>query len=220
MTARRGYDHEIQSSYDALSGWYDRLAAWSEGPIARLALDLLSVRAGEEVLELGPGAGRALLSLAREVGAPGRVCGVDLSPGMLRRSRERLLAAGQTRRVALLCGDAAYLPLRASSMDAALALFTLEILEREALARALAECRRVLRPGGRIVVVALSERGHSLVGRAYDQARARYPRWLNCRPIRIRPLLVGAGYDLIDAIPASLWGLPVDVVLARSPAPL
>ena len=171
-------------------------------------------------MELGPGTGRALLALAGAVGTPGRVFAVDLSEGMLRRSRERLTRAGQASRVAFLCGDAAHLPMRASSADAALAILALEVLDGRAIVQALAECRRVLRPGGRLVVAALVEgRPRHLLVRLYRLARERYPLWVNCRPIRLRALLTGAGLEIADVVSTSIWGLPVEIVLARSPVP-
>jgi len=221
MTARtRTRPRTIQEAYDAMSGWYDLLAGWGEGLVERQALLMLSAREGEDILELGPGTGRALSALAGAVGASGRLCGVDLSTGMLRRARQRLAREGQARRVAFLCGDAAHLPLRASSADAALSILTLEVLDPDGIAQALAECRRVLRPGGRMVAAALVEgKRRRPTVRLYRWARDRYPLWVNCRPIRLRPLLVGAGFHVVDAASTSVWGLPVEIVLATSPMP-
>lgn len=210
----------IRDAYDAMSRWYDRLAGWGEAAIERQALLMLAAREGEDILELGPGTGRALLALAGVVGASGRLYGVDLSIGMLRRARERLTRAGQGWRAALLCGDIAHLPLRASSADAALSILTLEVLDRDGSVRALAECRRVLRPGGRLVVAAMAEgRRRQPMVRLYRWARERYPLWVNCRPIRPRALLVAAGFSIVDAASTSAWGLPVEIVLATNPTP-
>jgi len=205
---------------DTYSGWYELLAGWSEGEVTRQALLMLSAREGEDILELGPGTGRALVLVAQAVGPPGRVFGVDPSVGMLRRSRARLMQAAQAGRVALVCGHAARLPLHASIADAALAILALERLDRPAMVEALAECRRVLRPGGRLVVAALAEgKARHPTVRLYRLARERYPRWLSGRPIRLRPLLTGAGLDIVDVVATSIWGLPVEIVLARSPVP-
>lgn len=221
MTAEERFEpRPIQAAYDAMSGRYDLLAGWGEASIERQALPMLSLLLGEDVVELGPGTGRALPALAGAVGASGRVWGVDLSTGMLRQARRRLARAGGQRRVALVCGDAAHLPLRSSSADAALSVLTLEVLEPDDLSLALAECRRVLRPGGRLVVAAMAEgkRRHPMV-RLYRWARERHPRWVNCRPIRPAALLVRAGFEIVDVAPTSAWGLPVEVVLARNPMP-
>lgn len=221
MSARtRPKPHTVRDAYDAMSGWYDLVAGPGGEAVARQALTMLSAREGEDILELGPGTGRALLALAEAVGASGRVCGVDVSLSMLRRAQQRLVRAGRARRLALLCGDATHLPLRSSSADAALAILTLEVLDRDGIAQALAECRRVLRPGGRLVVAAMTEgRRRHVMSRLYRWARRRYPLWVNCRPIRPRDLLVGAGFGIVDVSRASAWGLPVEIVLARSPVP-
>jgi len=196
------------------------LAGWGEGAIERQALTLLSAREGEDVLELGPGTGRALLCLVGAVRASGRVFGVDLSIGMLRRSRERLAGAAQGRRAALICADAARLPLRSSSVDAVVSILTLEVLDRRAITQALIECRRVLRPGGRMAVAAMVEgRPRHLMVRLYRWAREHYPLWANCCPIPLRALLTGAGLEIVDLVSMSICGLPVEVALAQSPMP-
>ena len=84
---------------------YDRTSRWHrfvEEPFERRArtagLDLLRVQPGERVVELGCGAGGALIALARATGQTGRVVGLDLSPGMISRAAARLRRAGLVRR--------------------------------------------------------------------------------------------------------------------------
>ena len=110
--------------------------------------------------------------------------------------------------------------MRDSSADAALCILKLEVLPPDRVPLALAELRRVLRPGGRLVVAAMVEgrRRHPAV-RLYRWARTRYPMRVNGRPIHPRTLLVSAGFAIVDVAAASLWGLPVEVVLATSPMP-
>jgi ubiquinone/menaquinone biosynthesis C-methylase UbiE len=219
MDEERPKPSATRDAHHAMSGWYDRLTDWGAA-VERQALVMLSAREGEDIVNVGSGSGRALTALVGAVGAPGRVWGVDLSMGVLRRSQQRLLGAAQRRRVALLCGDAAQLPLRDSSADAALCILKLEVLPPDRVPLALAELRRVLRPGGRLVVAAMVEgrRRHPAV-RLYRWARTRYPMRVNGRPIHPRTLLVSAGFAIVDVAAASLWGLPVEVVLATSPMP-
>ena len=70
--------------YDRTSRWYRFVEEPFERRARTAGLDLLSARPGERVLELGCGAGGALVALARAVGPEGRVVGLDLSPGMIR----------------------------------------------------------------------------------------------------------------------------------------
>ncbi len=110
-----------------------------------VAIDLLDAKAGERVVEIGCGPGRALGWLAAE-GAT--VCGVDVSPAMLAAARRRnahLVAEG---RLELLLGDGTNLPLNDDSADAVLGVHTIYFWPDPATT--LAEVARVLRPGGRL----------------------------------------------------------------------
>ena len=78
---------EARATYNQLSRWYDLLGSASEWRLVLAGLCLLDAKEGEQVLEIGPGTGRALVALARAVGESGRVRGVDISDGMLRIAR-------------------------------------------------------------------------------------------------------------------------------------
>lgn len=111
----------------------------------RQTLDRFNLDEGDTVLELGPGPGYFSIEASRMVGAQGRVLCLDLQPGMAVILRERLRTegAGSGQPIA---GDAIRLPLADHSVDKAflVAMFG-EIPDRPA---ALAELRRVIKPGG------------------------------------------------------------------------
>lgn len=105
------------------------------------------VKEGDTVLELGPGPGYFTPYAGTLVGARGRVLSVDIQPGMLPLLQERLREHGTTNAFPLT-GDATRLPLADRSVDAAFLITVLgEIPDRPA---ALAELRRVLKPGGKL----------------------------------------------------------------------
>lgn len=125
----------------ALSGRYGRLHG--------LAVDRLFAGEGDEVLDLGAGPGVNFPALADAVGDVGRVVGLDASRGMARRARER--AAGIDGRCAAVHGDAGSLPFPDGSFDRAFS--TLAVSAFPDAETAVAEVARVLRPGGRFVVL-------------------------------------------------------------------
>ena len=151
----------IRRIYDHIGRRYD-LLRFAEAEPKRVALALLALRPGERVLEVGVGTGAVLVELAQAAIAgeiaegEQAVGGIDLSPGMLAVARERLTAAGLADAVELREGDATALPYPDEAFDVAFCSYVLDLLPSAEINRALAELRRVLRPGGRLALVALS----------------------------------------------------------------
>jgi SAM-dependent methyltransferase len=112
---------------------------------AGATLERFRLETGDTVLELGPGPGYFTIEASGVVGAAGRVLCLDIQPEMIRMLGHRLEEYGITNAHPLV-GDALNLPLADKSVDAAFLVAVLgEIPDRP---RALAELRRVMRPGG------------------------------------------------------------------------
>jgi ubiquinone/menaquinone biosynthesis C-methylase UbiE len=204
---------EARQAYNRLARWYDLLAGGSEARLRDRGLSALAVGEGETVLEVGFGTGQALLPLARAVGESGRVYGIDISDRMVERARARAETAGLSGRVELVQGDAVALPWPEARFDAVFTAFTLELFDTPDIPVVLAECRRVLKPGGRLGVVAMAQRrSGSLMMRLYEWAHRRFPAAVDCRPIPVRALIEQAGFVVGRVEESSTWGLPVDIV--------
>ena len=206
---------ETRAFYDKISGVYDLLAERSEGPVRQTGLEKLALAAGERVLEIGYGTGCCLVQLAAAVGPKGRVFGIDLSEGMRARARERVEKAHLIDSVELTCGDATHLPYPDGSMDAVFMSFTLELFDTPEIPQVLAECKRVLRAGGRIGVVAITKEGkEGFAVEAYEWTHQHFPNLLDCRPIFVRRALEDAGFSIGDATITKMW-VPVEIVVAE-----
>jgi ubiquinone/menaquinone biosynthesis C-methylase UbiE len=204
-----------RATYDRIAGWYDWTEAPFEAGARRLGLRLLDVRPGETVLEVGFGTGHALVALARAVGPSGRVVGVDLAPRMRERAAARLRRAGLAGRVDLHTADAVALPVADGSVDAIFTSFVLELFTAADIARVLAECRRVLRPGGRICAITLARPDPPpLATRVYERVHDILPTLADCRPIRVAEALAAAGFTVRSVRRVSLVVLPADIVIA------
>ncbi len=202
-------------SYDRLSRWYDLMAGSKERKLTDVGLAKLHCRAGEKVLEIGFGTGHSLLAIARAVGRAGEVLGIDISQGMLNIAQARVTEAGLSDRVKLTLGDAARLPYPASSVDAVFLGFTLELFDTPDIPVVLAECRRVLRDGGRICVAAMSKSDkEGFLVKLYECLHRHFECYVDCRPIFVRSAMADAGFSIYDAEMSSMWGLPVEVVAA------
>jgi ubiquinone/menaquinone biosynthesis C-methylase UbiE len=208
---------ETRAYYNKIAKVYDLLAERSEQPMRDAALEKLAAAPGEQVLEIGFGTGHTLATLARTVGPGGKVFGIDLSDHMVAMTRELLQKEGLGDRAELQCGDAEHLPHPDGSLDAVLMIFTLELFDTPAIPRVLAECRRVLRPGGRIVVAGISKEGkQGLVIKAFEWTHRHFPNLMDCRPIYVRRALESAGFRIQDVAIEHMW-VPVEIALAVRP---
>lgn len=111
----------------------------------------LRLAPGESFLDVGSGPGYLTCEAAEQVGPDGRCVGVDLSAGMLTAAAAEARSRGIDDHVTFLRGDATDLPVDDASFDAAAVVQVLEYVPD--VPAALAELRRVLRPGGRLVIV-------------------------------------------------------------------
>jgi arsenite methyltransferase len=128
----------------------------------------LGLRPGERVLDIGSGPGFLVAEMAEEVGADGRVEGVDPSESMLAVARRREVSAGAAP-IGWSAGDALSLPFDDGAFDAVVSTQVFEYVDD--IGAALAEAHRVLRPGGRLLV--LDTDWDSIVWHSSDDSRMR-----------------------------------------------
>jgi len=205
---------ETRAFYDKISKVYDLLADQSEEPIRRAGLEKLNARPGEKVLEIGCGTGHCLVALAQAVGDAGKIYGIDLSDEMLKIARENLEKEGLADRVELICEDAGKLPYAAETLDAIFMSFTLELFDTPEIPEVLAECKRVLRPGGRIVVAGVSKEGEGgVILQVFEWTHKHFPNLMDCRPIFVRKALEAAGFRIERVENKTMW-IPVEIALA------
>ena len=208
---------ETAAFYNKIAKVYDLLAEKSEGPVRDAGLDKLAPQEGEKVLEIGFGTGHCLVAIAKAVGSRGKACGIDISEEMLKHTRALAEQELVANRVQLHCGDATQLPFADGSMDAIFMSFTLELFDTPEIPKVLAECKRVLLPGGRIVVVGMSkEDAHGVIFEMYEWSHCHFPNCVDCRPIFVRRALEAAAYSIQETVKMSMW-VPVEIVSATKP---
>jgi arsenite methyltransferase len=138
------FDPEVSRQIEAV---YTTPDVIEQRRVVRIALAL---RPGDRVLDVGVGPGLLAAEMAAEVGADGRVCGIDVSDSMLAIAGTRATVPGGPK-IELELGSAGRLPHGAESFDVVVSTQVLEYVDD--VAGALDEIRRVLRPAGRVVVL-------------------------------------------------------------------
>jgi demethylmenaquinone methyltransferase / 2-methoxy-6-polyprenyl-1,4-benzoquinol methylase len=150
---------QVRAMFDRIAGVYDLLnTAMTAGLHHRWrerAVDLAEIGPGSRVLDVATGTGDLALELARRVGPTGEVIGSDFAEGMLDRARAKAPGARiGSARPRFEWGDAMDLPYEDGSFDAATVGFGARNFDD--LGRGLAEMARVVRPGGRVVVLEIT----------------------------------------------------------------
>jgi arsenite methyltransferase len=132
----------------------------------RVVLESLALRPGERVVDVGTGPGLLAVEIAAAVGPDGLVCGIDVSDSMLALARARATRPGGAP-IELRQAAADQLPCAEEAFDVAVSTQVFEYVED--VPAALAEVHRVLRPGGRVLL--LDTDWDSIVWRSGDDQR-------------------------------------------------
>ena len=158
-----GVFDSVADRYDLMN---DLMSAGLHRVWKRFALSRTGLRDGRCALDVAAGSGDLSEGLARQVGSSGRVVVTDINSRMLGRGRERLIDAGLVANVHYLQANAEQLPLAGSAFDCVSIGFGLRNVTDKAAA--LAEMYRVLKPGGRLLVLEFSRPALAWLDSAYE----------------------------------------------------
>jgi ubiquinone/menaquinone biosynthesis C-methylase UbiE len=201
--ARKFYDF-LGPRYD----WFD----FYEGNARARGLELLCRSPGQSLLEVGVGTGKDQQLLAAGAGPGIKIYGLDISSKMAHLAHTR---AGTP----TLQADAHVLPFAPASFDCLFSAFVLDLVPSADIPHVLSEFWRVLRPGGRVVLVSLTE-GASLLSRlvvgAWKLAYAVSPVVCGgCRPLRLSQWAPTAHFEIIEDEVVVQMGVPCEILAAR-----
>ena len=156
----RGVFDSVASKYDVMN---DLMSMGLHRAWKAYTVGVANLREGQSVLDIAGGTGDLARAFAKKVGATGTVVHTDINEAMLRQGRNRLLDEGWVLPT-LIC-DGESLPFPGGSFDLVSVAFGLRNMTRKE--RALAEMNRVLKPGGRVLVLEFSKVAPPLA-KAYD----------------------------------------------------
>jgi demethylmenaquinone methyltransferase/2-methoxy-6-polyprenyl-1,4-benzoquinol methylase len=156
--AARDKARRVRGVFDSVAGNYDLMNDLMSGGVHRLwkqfTLSLANLRPGQSALDVAGGTGDLAAGLARQVGQRGLVLLTDINAAMLGRGRDRLLDDGMAENVRYVQANAERLPFADGSFDCITIGFGLRNVTDKAAA--LASMRRVLKPGGQLLVLEFS----------------------------------------------------------------
>jgi ubiquinone/menaquinone biosynthesis C-methylase UbiE len=208
---------EARCFYDSLGPRYDIGERFERRAKAR-GLLLLQLAPGQRLLNVGVGTGKEQAQIQDALLPGGLAAGVDLAPVMLQLARAIVPPPGNE---ALCVADGGALPFPDASFDRLMSSYVLDLIPGRAIPLVTGEMKRVLRPGGRLVLVGLTE-GTTLISRAVMAAwKAVYrlsPVSLGgCRPLRMTYPLLRAGFVDVRREVIVQGGMPSEVLSALRP---
>lgn len=203
---------DVPEVYRRLAPHYDAWAERAEAKARRRCLELAGIRDGEAVLEVAVGTGLAFVEILKR-NPYGRNEGIDITEEMLARARQRAAEVGVPG-YRLQVGDAYHLEYPDASFDVLVNNYMFDLLPVGDFPAVLAEFRRVLKPGGRLMLVNMTkgERWHHALWELVYRIR---PAWLGgCRGVQLVPFLEAAGFAVASREYVSELGFASEVVRA------
>jgi ubiquinone/menaquinone biosynthesis C-methylase UbiE len=171
----------MNTNYDQIANLESLFDDQFDKQVHEVGLSKLGPQPGERVLQIGFGRIQSRAAIAKAVGPSGKALSFDLSEHAQRG-----------------CADTKLLPYEANSLDGIFTSYSLERFDAPPLPTVLDDCKRVLRPGGRIAVIGVS----SACEQEPDGGRA-----------SLRRMLAAAGFTIKEAEVSRMWA-PIEIVLA------
>ncbi|RUO63900.1 demethylmenaquinone methyltransferase / 2-methoxy-6-polyprenyl-1,4-benzoquinol methylase [Pseudidiomarina planktonica] len=155
--------HSVAGKYDVMN---DVMSFGIHRLWKRYTIDCSGVRAGQKVLDIAGGTGDLTEQFSRRVGPQGEVVLADINNSMLSVGRDRLRNRGIVGNVSYVQANAEELPFADDTFDIITIAFGLRNVTDKS--KALASMLRVLKPGGRLLVLEFSKPTHEMLNQAYD----------------------------------------------------
>ncbi|WP_328187976.1 bifunctional demethylmenaquinone methyltransferase/2-methoxy-6-polyprenyl-1,4-benzoquinol methylase UbiE [Marinobacter sp. OP 3.4] len=155
--------HSVASKYDLMN---DLMSMGIHRLWKRFTIELSGVRPGHQVLDIAGGTGDLTMKFSDLVGTNGKVVLADINASMLEVGRDRLLDRGYAGNIEYVQADAEHLPFPDNTFNVVSIAFGLRnVTDKD---QALRDMARVLKPGGKVMVLEFSKPTNPLLSKAYD----------------------------------------------------
>jgi ubiquinone/menaquinone biosynthesis C-methylase UbiE len=205
---------QVQAVYKSVAPIYDLWGRLTESAARQRCLELAQVQNGETILEVAVGTG-LLFSQILSRNPSGWNEGIDMTPEMLAKAHQQAIATGLTN-YRLRQGDAYHLDFPENRFDVVINNYMFDLLPEEDFLVVLAEFKRVLKPGGRLVLANMTkaERWHH---NFWENVYRLNPGLLGgCRGVRLSESLHKLGFQQTQREYISQLGFPSEIILAMA----
>lgn len=214
MLDARVSQNNISAVYDKLSCIYDIWGKLTESRARSRAIELADIMDGQNILEVAVGTGLAFYEIVKR-NPRGANFGIDLSQGMLDKAKTRLsklTGANYT----LGLGTAFALPQSDGSIDVLINNYMFDLISFDDMNTVLLEFKRVMKPGGRLVLVNMT-RGERFGSGLYDFIYRLSPETMGgCRGVRLTDKLTQHGFTVETREYVQQMLFPSEVIIAHT----
>jgi ubiquinone/menaquinone biosynthesis C-methylase UbiE len=185
--------NQMEQMVDSYDSYMRTMTFGRERALREMTVSLAQIQPGETILEVGCGTGTLTLAAKRRAGPAGKVFGIDIIPGMIESSRKKAAQARED--ISFQLGSIDDIPFPADQFDAVLCSFMIFHMSDGVRRKGLAEIHRVLKPGGRLLILDLSL-PTAPVSRTI--ARALFGGMLEHDLRELRPLMDASGFSDVE----------------------
>jgi ubiquinone/menaquinone biosynthesis C-methylase UbiE len=199
--------NQMEQMVDSYDSYMRTMTFGRERALREMTVSLAQIQPGETILEVGCGTGTLTLAAKRRAGPAGKVFGIDIIPGMIESSRKKAAQARED--ISFQLGSIDDIPFPADQFDAVLCSFMIFHMSDGVRRKGLAEIHRVLKPGGRLLILDLSL-PTAPVSRTI--ARALFGGMLEHYLRELRPLMDASGFSDVEIAPVKFRVLGLSVL--------
>lgn len=192
------YSGNISSLYSRLAWMYD-LFTDHEPAHHKEAVGMAGIKPQEAILEVACGTGRATLEIARQIAEGNKLFAVDLTKAMIQKAKKKLEKEGLLNKVEFKLGDAKALPFPDSFFDMLYNAYMFDLIDLSEIPKILSEFKRVLKSGGRLVLVNMSKDTDrkTLYEVLYEKGLLSFASG-SCRPVLLEGYVKEAGFQKVQ----------------------
>ena len=208
-------EKDIKKAYSKLSRIYGFFEGFFERKLRKRSLELLNIKPSNKILEIAFGTGHNLVDFGKIINDKGKIYGVDLTPEMIEKSRNRLKKNNLLDKVKLFQGNAKKLPFKNNSFEVVYISNAIELFSDNDIMIVLNEIHRVLKSNGKVCVIDTSNNEKYKIVKFYKWLNKKFPSYTSS-PIDINSFVKNAGFKIIYEDQIKLFGFfPENIVIAK-----